>query len=629
MSKKFENLYFLFIFLLSSALVFLSRQFQINYIKKNESIFYVFNEPVFINPDAYSYFSIIKKKLLEPSLTIYSYFNDEFLVSLYLVLTNVFHKINLIELALISTPYTVILVFFSIYLFFSFLSNKYLAILTSLIFSLSNIFLTRSSALYFDTDIFNVFFLFIILFILNFFFKKNLNRKQFYTISITLVLVNVLFIFHYPKAIFSKIFLIILGIIFLIERRNVKDNFIVFIFFLLSIVYFYSGNIISSSLSKYNTYSTSQIVDLDSLISVSDTVMELKTYSITDIEKFLFLKEFNGLLILISLIGILVYLYFNKKKIILFLPFIFFSYLTITSGIRFLLFAAPFLYFGLIFFFFFIFERINKKISKKISIFYKVVPLILIFFVWNFYFVSCSKYFVNCTLKNKIEPYFNVKLIKGLIKFNQIDNDYNIISSLDYGYLIDYYTNSEFELNPGMAFNKKKYKFFYSDLNIDQNLKNLPVNFRDKNENDNFVFLTYDFIDWWPTISQMYTKKNEKISQILKFSCNNNSKSELFCSSNEGLETKINLETGYIDKSKLIYKVIINSRNNYSEKIIDYNGKAIAVYTPSLEFNNLYVIFPKEFENYFFIKYFFSKINNEKIQLVDDGWPIYRTYKIK
>ena len=157
----------------------------------------------------------------------------------------------------------------------------------------------------------------------------------------------------------------------------------------------------------------------------------------------------------------------------------------------------------------------------------------------------------------------------------------------------------------------------------------MPVNFRDKNENDNFVFLTYDFIDWWPTISQMYTKKNEKISQILKFSCNNNSKSELFCSSNEGLETKINLETGYIDKSKLIYKVIINSRNNYSEKIIDYNGKAIAVYTPSLEFNNLYVIFPKEFENYFFIKYFFSKINNEKIQLVDDGWPIYRTYKIK
>ena len=137
-----------------------------------------------------------------------------------MVLTNVFHKINLIELALISTPYTVILVFFSIYLFFSFLSNKYLAILTSLIFSLSNIFLTRSSALYFDTDIFNVFFLFIILFILNFFFKKNLNRKQFYTISITLVLVNVLFIFHYPKAIFSKIFLIILGIIFLIERKK-------------------------------------------------------------------------------------------------------------------------------------------------------------------------------------------------------------------------------------------------------------------------------------------------------------------------------------------------------------------------------------------------------------------------
>ena len=30
-----------------------------------------------------------------------------------------------------------------------------------------------------------------------------------------------------------------------------------------------------------------------------------------------------------------------------------------------------------------------------------------------------------------------------------------------------------------------------------------------------------------------------------------------------------------------------------------------------------------------FYQTFFSKVNNNSIELIDDGWPIYRTYKLK
>ena len=118
MLKKIENIYFVFIFFLTTILVFLSRQLQINLVKKYKNIFYVYNEPVFTNPDSYLYFSKIKKILLQPTINFQNYFVDEFLVSLYLILINIFRTLNLTELALVTTPYIIVFVFWSIYLFF-------------------------------------------------------------------------------------------------------------------------------------------------------------------------------------------------------------------------------------------------------------------------------------------------------------------------------------------------------------------------------------------------------------------------------------------------------------------------------------------------------------------------------
>ena len=357
--------------------------------------------------------------------------------------------------------------------------------------------------------------------------------------------------------------------------------------------------------------------------------MELKTYSLSEIEMFLFYESFSGIIILFSIFGILLFFFQKKNKIILFLPFIFFSFLTLTNGIRFLIFCAPFLYFGLFYFFIFFLKIIKKKYFIKLENFSKIFIFFFVIFIWKYFFYNCSNFVFNCKFKYPIEPYFNTKLVKGLIKLNESDNNYNVISSLDYGYLIDYYTNSEFELHPGEAFHKKKYKFFYSNLKLPENLNNLPIRFWDKSDNENYVFLSYDFIDWWPTIAKMYAKESEGISQILKFSCKEKSNLNLICESSDGVFSLINLNNGYIGNSNLIYKIIINSKSNYIEKILNEDGKAIIVYTPDLKYQNLYAIFPKKYANSFFIKHFFSKVNNNSIELIDDGWPIYRTYKLK
>ena len=161
------------------------------------------------------------------------------MVSLYLILINIFRTLNLTELALVSTPYIIVLVFWSIYLFFSSFINKYAALFISLISCLSNVFLTRSSSLSFDTDPFNIFFLFLLLFILSLYLNTDLNRKKFYLISISFILTNLIFIFHYPKTIFGIIFIFILVPILLTNNQKILDNFIVCLIFISSIIYFY------------------------------------------------------------------------------------------------------------------------------------------------------------------------------------------------------------------------------------------------------------------------------------------------------------------------------------------------------------------------------------------------------
>jgi asparagine N-glycosylation enzyme membrane subunit Stt3 len=210
LSKKYENIFYLVLFFFISILVFLSRQIQINYIKKFSNKFYIFNDTVLVNPDGYHHLSNIKNNLISHSNLLEKFFNENFLTSIYIFLFSIFDNPNLPELVMISSPYMVILAFFSIFIFFYSFSGKKIALLTSFTFTISAIFFARSSVLFFDTDTLNIFFTFFILFTLSLYFRSNLSRTNFYLISILFILSNYVFIFHYPKTIFSIIFIVLL-----------------------------------------------------------------------------------------------------------------------------------------------------------------------------------------------------------------------------------------------------------------------------------------------------------------------------------------------------------------------------------------------------------------------------------
>ncbi|MDC0907935.1 hypothetical protein OAS12_04265 [Candidatus Pelagibacter ubique] len=628
MSKKYENIFYLVLFFFISILVFLSRQIQINYIKKFSNKFYIFNDPVLVNPDGYHHLSNIKNNLISHSNLLEKFFNENFLTSIYIFLFSIFDNPNLPELVMISSPYMVILAFFSIFIFFYSFSGKKIALLTSFTFTISTIFFARSSVLFFDTDTLNIFFTFFILFTLSLYFRSNLSRTNFFFISILFILSNYVFIFHYPKTIFSIIFIVLLCLVFFnIKQKNIDKILVLLLFLSVVFVSYGSTDIFNSLFGTHTIYSNGQTIEEGNLINVSSTVIELKSYSLLELEKILFRFKFYGLGLFASIFGLLFFVKKDFKQAILLIPFIIFSYLTMSVGIRFLIYVGPFIYFGFFYFCYFLINSINEKFKLSSNNFENISYLTLIFIIWKVSLASCVGLFsLDCKQKFSIKPYFDKQLVKGIIKFNNLDHDYNIITSLDYGYLINYYTNSKSVINPGAAFNINKYRLFYSQEKISNNF--IKNEFNISNDHQNYIFLTKDFVKWWPTISKLYSKKDDKISQILVFNCKQNTNNELKCISEQGITSLINLSTGHIDGSKIIYKTIINSKNSHSEKIIDKNGSVILVYSPNLKYNNLYAIFPMEYENLVFIKYFFSKINNSEIELFDDGWPNYRVYRV-
>ena len=624
--KRYLNFYSFYTFLFFTfLLVFFSRYLQIVFVKKNKEQFYLFEDPIFINPDAYYYLGTIKNKILGNTSFFEKLFSDNFLSSLYLILHGVFNNSNILEIIMLSQPYLVVITFVGIFLFFSSLSNRFIALLSSFIFILSDLFIARSSVLFFDTDILNIFYFFSILYVISLYFQKDLSRKNFYLFSLIILILFSLFCFHYPRSYFSILFFFILFFSFFLIKQKKVDIIIVLFLFILVSLSFYGNGLIESTMVINKTYSSGQVIYDNRLVSVSSTVSELKLLSMLEIEKLLFYKGFSGLFLFLSVGGIFLFIKNNLKKFIFLVPFFIFGYLSLTKGMKFLIYTAPYIYFGLFYLLNFISNKFKTIFGYKIG--KKVIYVFLFILIWENSFASCKNYFKGkCNQTSNIKPYFNKNIVKGIIKINNFSKNFNIISAWDYGYLINFYSNSKFELNPGMAFRKNKFDIFYSNQDIDSKKIQSELNF--KNQADNFVLLTNDFIKWWPTIVSLNSNEGEKKPQIIQFTCQNKEKNILKCNSQTGIRSQVNFKLGTIDGKKILNKLIVHTKNKYSEKFFHSNGSVILVYTPSLKHTNLTAIFPKEFENLFFIKYFFFNNNNENIKLVDDNWPNYRTYKI-
>ena len=256
--KKYN---FQFFFFISLGLVFLSRLLQIIFIKKNSDIYYLYNEPIFINPDSYHFLNKIKEQLLLDTPFFSKLISEDLITSLYLILYFIFNNLHLSELVFLSSPFFVVLLFVASFFFFKNLSDNYLATLTSFSFLFSSVVFFRTSALFFDTDVLNLTFFFLIIFQISFLLKTDLNQKNFYYISICLILTNCLFIFHYPKTIFSIVFTIMIILAFFFNKNKISDKILFLFLFTLSIFISFEGLVFFEKFSdKIQTYKSNKTI---------------------------------------------------------------------------------------------------------------------------------------------------------------------------------------------------------------------------------------------------------------------------------------------------------------------------------------------------------------------------------
>ena len=462
MFKSTRDIFYSILFLIVTLLVFLSRQIQVNHIKKYNEKFYLFNDPILGNPDSYFFLKKIKDNLLSQSNFLEKIFDYDLLTSIYTFLFYFNNQLTLPELIVLSSPFMVVLAFISIFIFFFSLSDKNLALFTSLSYSISTIFFLRSFVLFFDTDVLNIFFYFVILFNFNLYFQKDLSRNKFYLISLIFIFNYSLFSFHYPQNIFPIIYLIsLIYIFFIIDQKKIDKIIIVFLFFLSTYLFYDDFLLLDDFLLKYLRYSSFHIVEDSGIVSLAESVSELKVLNIFEVEKILFRFNSFGFFSILSMTGIFFFLKNNKIKIILFLPFFVFLYGTFTNGIRYLIYCAPFIYFG----FFYLLKYFFNYLIKR-TIFYNlyfefIFKILLIIFIWKISLASCEKSFsINCKQKFPIKSYFDRQIVKGILKLNNNLQPYNVITSPDYGYLIDYYTNVKSISDGGSFGEKNMYRFF-------------------------------------------------------------------------------------------------------------------------------------------------------------------------
>ena len=538
----------------------------------------------------------------------------------------IFDGLNLPELVFLSSPYFVILLFLSIFFLFKNISNKYLAVLVSFLTLFSSVIFFRTSVLFLDTDVLNLTFFFLILFLISLLLDKEVHLKNYYIILISIILLNQIFAFHYPKPIFSIIFFIMTTFSVFLTKIGNKQKLIFLSLFFLTILARYGFSFYQETIDLLLTYQGGQIISETTGNSLSSSVSELKLYSIFEIEKFIFYRNYYGVAIIFSLVGLLIFLLQKKSKIILFLPFIVFTYLTFNIGIRFIVYVIPFFYFGFLYTVYYSFYLLKQKVGFSSEILEIVFSILIIFYIWNNYYLLKGLFYKKVEINYTYKPYFNKEIVKGIIKTNNISNDYNLYTAWDYGYLISYYSKSKNHLHPGDAFKNSKFKIFYSKQKVDNALINQQFDTKEKNEN--YLFVTKDFIKWWPTINDIYKSKDDVESNIIVFNCNIQKNNILKCKSKEGIQSTIDIEKGEIDGSKILHKLITNIGNSSVARIFNEDGSVLIVYSPELKKNNIYAIFPKIYNNKNFIRYFFEAKSDKNLELVDNNWPYYRTYKV-
>ena len=357
------------------------------------------------------------------------------------------------KLVFISIILTTLSVFF---LFFA-LGRPFEGIVASTGAGLSTLYFIRSGIGYFDTDILNLFFMYLL-----FALVYLASRKQTWIKNIIFVilagLVGKLFFIWYSKP--ELIFLSLVSLLFfsIFITRDLKKtclNAIIFILLTDPEIYLNSLNILIKN-PYLSAYMASNVQSLDlvnttvlNFNNIFEYIAEQQKIAAIDL-----LRVEGSLLIgLVCFFGLAMWGVANPVIFIGFAPLSLFFLLSIILGQRALFYSVPFMWFGFGYFINFI---TNKMISfRNLEINKNLIYILTSFFLIIFIIIATKSYPKKATL-----PSFDIHTHKAMMKMSDVIKDKNksvLVSEWSYGYQSLLYNDIPILIHPGMPTSPRHY----------------------------------------------------------------------------------------------------------------------------------------------------------------------------
>jgi len=630
------------LFIFVGFLALLMIKVKVDHILLWDMIF--LGQDVAANPDA-DYYLKLARDLMEQQFSFKSITQTNLLSIMIALISKSTHVKDLIWAGNLLTPICCALTFLALGLFFSMKSNfspwgwvvAFLSLLTSYL-------CLRMGPGYIDTDLLNVFFVYLISALI--YFLANVgNLKNKYFLAALLGALNFLFIRWYPG---HESFTILFVIAIIASQWCAKEKRkhilgFVSVFILLSALA--GTNFIGSAAVSVSTYITDQS-GASSIAKSGIKVAELQVSEFIKWPLILFEWQYHWayglILIVLSLIGNSFWLLSDIKKLCAsFIPFVFIP-MSFFVGDRFYIYIIPIFWFGLFYFIKFCMTKI--KVNTHVSTF---IAILFIGGLFSTHYSPRCFFIFEKTCHAKVTLFrFPTTDVTNATKFaheDLIQENNTLLAWWDYGHYLALHTKFNLVFNPGNQFSKTTRNFIDAVLLDDevaahQKLKALyqdEFNIANKELKTNkiYILVNRDFIYKIPFFYE--ASSNEKITMHKKeiainpLVCTKKSADEMWCN-----QRLINYRNGSVNQSPSIFKIVYLDRQGkfLSEKILNKKGTNTLVHLSlgkdgkDITQNN--IMTPKWMSETTLMKLYLGQFNPKLFKLVSNHFPDARIYEL-
>jgi hypothetical protein len=354
-------------------------------------------------------------------------FTSEYMPGYLLFFISKFFGISLNQVLFYSPLFLSSLVVIPIILIGYLINLPRVGVYASILGSFSIIYYAKTALGHYDSDVLNIFFIFMILFSLMYSLKTNIIKG----ISLAFIFI-ILFALWYHSFSSIVLFIIMVYIIYIFIASYKQSNKLMKYIFYIGCIFFILFNIINNTYYKraldyFNQDSTLELIQKSGNILYFSSelagISEAQTYNLSSLIDFLSIH--NSLFLLLSFIGLLL-LSYRYRYMIIFSIFSIFVFISMKAGMRFSIFGVFPIVFGLSYMIVLLEDKILKY--KKILVF---IPIILLL----------TSYIYKANITNEMNSSLKSDDFEALVHLGMRANKRDfIISSWSFGWRIWYLT---------------------------------------------------------------------------------------------------------------------------------------------------------------------------------------------